>query len=372
MAFNKSGIQSHGDVLVNKTADNVDLQDIWSELGDVLDLYNQHRSAIAALLSYPTVNVADAVPQNVNAELFEEATEFGTPRGISDPSYLKLGYSFKDFDLGLRMTWKYVRDATAEQIESRVTRALEADNRLTTGLILQRLFSNVVYTNDFGHQVFGLWNADGQVPPSHLGRTFAGDHTHYLTTESTTFDPLHFEAGLKHVQEHGYGSTQAARLLLLIHPDDLASSKLPSWRAGVTYDTTKTPAHDFIPSSNAPARITAERVEGAVPPPEYNGLEVTGSYAGALIISSYFIPKGWVAIVASGGVDSSDNPVGFRQHTNPAYRGLRRIPGSGPYPIVESFLARGCGTGVRHRGSAVAIQITASASYTPPVIVAHR
>lgn len=372
MAFNKSGIQSSGDVLVNRTADGVDLNDIWSELSDVLDVYNQQRSAIASLLSYPTVNVADAVPQNVNAELFEEATEFGTPRGISDPSYLKLGYSFKDFDLALRMSWRYVRDATAEQVESRITRALEADNRLTTGLVLQRLFSNVLYTNDFGHQVFGLWNGDGQIPPEHLGRKFAGDHTHHLTTQSTTLEPLHVEAGLKHVMEHGYGSTQAARLLLLIHPDDLAASKLTSWRAGVTYDTSKTPAHDFIPSSNAPARITSERIEGAAPPPDYNGLEVTGSYGKALVIESYFIPKGWCTIVASGGPDSDANPVGFRQHVNPAYHGLRRIPGTGPYPIVESFLARGCGTGIRHRGAAVAIQITASSSYTPPAIVAHR
>jgi len=205
-----------------------------------------------------------------------------------------------------------------------------------------------------------------------MGRSFTGDHTHYLTTESVTFDPLHFEAGQRHVTEHGYGSTQSARLLLLIHPDDLIASKLTSWRAGVTFDTNKTPAFDFIPSSNAPARITNEVVVGATPPPEYNGLEVTGSYGKCLVIESYFIPKGWCTIVASGGLNSRDNPVGFREHREASYRGLRQIPGRGPYPIVESFLARGCGTGVRHRGAAVAIQITASASYTPPVIVAHR
>lgn len=369
---NRGGAQSHGDVLVNRTADGVDLNDIWDELTEVLSLYNEHRSAIASLLSYPTVNVADAVPQDVRAEYFEEATEWGVPVGVSDPNYLKLAYSFKDYDLSLRASWRYIRDATAEQIENRITRALEADNTLVNGLILGRLFSNVVRTNDFGLNVYGLWNGDGQVPPSHLGRTFAGDHTHYLTTTTTTLDPIHVEAGIRHVTEHGYGSTQSARLLLLIHPDDLISSKLTSWRAGVTFDTNKTPAFDFIPSSNAPARITNEVVVGATPPPDYNGLEVTGSYGKALIIESYFIPKGWCTIVASGGLNSRDNPVGFREHREASYQGLRRIPGRGPYPIVESFLARGCGTGVRHRGAAVAIQITASSSYTPPVIVAHR
>lgn len=163
-----------------------------------------------------------------------------------------------------------------------------------------------------------------------------------------------------------------SRCLLLVHPDDLGASKLTSWRAGVAYDTGKVPAFDFIPSSNAPARITTERVEGAVPPSDYNGLDVTGSYGKALVVESYFIPKGWCAIVATGGPDSESNPIGFREHINPAYRGLRLIPGVGPYPIVESFLSRSFGTGVRHRGAAVAIQITTNANYTPPVIVAHR
>lgn len=372
MAFNRSGAQSRGDVLINQLADGTDLSVLWDELNDVLAEYNRHRSAIANLLSFKTTDVAQAISQQVNPEKFEEATEWGAPRGIADPSYLKLAANYKDWDLSLRASWKYMRDATRAQIESRITRALEADNLLVNGSILQRLFDPTVRTNDFNLPCYGLWNADGIVPPPHLGRQFAGDHTHYLTTGSATLDPLHVQAGAEHVRHHGYGSTQAARLLLLIHPDDLIASKLTSWRAGVTFDTNKTPAFDFIPSSNAPARITNEVVVGATPPPEYNGLEVTGSYGKCLVVESYFIPKGWCTIVASGGVDSRDNPVAFREHKNPAYRGLRVIPGVGPYPIVESFLARGFGTGVMHRGSAVAIQITASASYTPPVIEAHR
>lgn len=369
---NRGGAQSRGDSLVNMTADGVALEDIWAELTDALALYNEHRSAIASLLSYKTINVADAVPQNVQSEFFEEATEWGVPVGVSDPSFLKLAYNLKDYDLGLRASWRYIRDATADQIENRLVRAFEADNRLTTGLILQRLFSNIVRTNDFGLNVYGLWNGDGQVPPAHLGRTFDGTHTHYLTTLSTTLDPVHVEAGTRHVTEHGYGSTQAATLLLLIHPDDLETSKLTSWRAGVTFDTSKTPRFDFIPSSNAPARLTVERVEGATPPADYNGLDVTGSYGKVLVVASYFVPKGWASIVATAGPNSESNPVGFREHSNAAYRGLRAIPGRGPYPIVESFLARTCGTGVRHRGAAVAIQITNNPVYTAPVIIAHR
>jgi hypothetical protein len=73
-------------------------------------------------------------------------------------------------------------------------------------------------------------------------------------------------------------------------------------------------------------------------------------------------------LVATGGPNSDSNPVGFREHVNTAYQGLRHIPGRGPYPIQESFFARGFGTGTRHRGAAVVVQITTDLNYTPPTI----
>ncbi|WP_234802258.1 hypothetical protein [Mycolicibacterium fortuitum] len=327
-------------MLVNQTNDGVSLDDLFIEITDVISLYNEHRTTLANLLSYTTTNAADAVPQNVQSEHFEEATEFGVPVGVSDPSYLKLGFSWKDWDLGLRMTWKYVRDATSEQIQNRVTRALEADNRLVNASILQRLLDPTVFFNDWGHSCYGLYNGDMK-PPDHMGRTFAADHTHYLTTQSTTLDSLDVELGCRHIAEHGYGSTQSARFLLLAHPNDVEASKITSWRAGVEYATGKVPKFDFIPSSNAPAYLCNETVHGAAPPPDYHGLDVTGSYGKALLIESYFIPQGWCSVVATGGPGSTNNPVGFREHINPSYRGLRHIPGCGPHPLVASFLARG-------------------------------
>lgn len=363
------GYQTHGDVLVNQLNDGTRLETIWDELGDVLSLYNEHRSALASLLSFTTYNAADAVPQNVKNEHFEEATEFGEPSGISDPSYLKLAYSWKDYDLGLRATWKYLRSATADQLTSRITRALDADNRLVSGSILQRLFSNVVNYNDYNLPVYGLWNADGMRPPDHMGRSFDGTHTHYLATNTAVLQPVHVESGIKHIAEHGYGSTQQARFLMLANPVDTESAQISSWRAGVEVTTGVVPRYDFIPSSNAPAYISHEDIHGAVPPAEYEGLQVMGSYGKAWIIESYFIPSGYVAIVATGGANSDNNPVGFREHENPAYRGLRRIPGRNiGYPLQDAFLARGFGTGVRHRGAAVAIRVAASTSYVPPVI----
>ena len=93
-----------------------------AEIQEVLELYNRERSAVVQLLSYPTTLVADAVPQSISSDSFEEATEFGVPHAIQPPSdVLRLGYQFKDLDISLRATWKFLRTATAEQVQAQVT-----------------------------------------------------------------------------------------------------------------------------------------------------------------------------------------------------------------------------------------------------------
>lgn len=99
--------------------------------------------------SRSTGAAADAVAQSFTSDSFEEATEFGVPRAIRPPSeVLKLGYSFPDWDIALRTSWKFLRQATAEQIKAQVTRVLESDNKLTMGTILQRLFDPTQRVND--------------------------------------------------------------------------------------------------------------------------------------------------------------------------------------------------------------------------------
>ena len=175
---------------------------------------------------------------------------------------------------------------------------------------------------------------------------------------------------IKHVQEHGYGTQLGSQMLIFAHPDDVEAASMTAWRAGVEYRTGgPLPKWDFIPSALMPAWISAEQIHGPIPNAEYNGLQVWGSYAGALLIQSTYVPAGYVVVVASGGPNADYNPVGFRQHANTAYQGLRHIPGSRVgYPLQDSFFVRGFGVGVRHRGGAVVCQITASTTYTSPSI----
>lgn len=370
MVTRATGYNTSGDVLVNVTADGVDLNAIWAEIADALAVYNTERSAIAQLVSFPTTLAADAVPQSVNDESFDEASEFGVPTALREPAtYLKLGYTFKDYDKSLRATWRFLRDATAEQVTAQVTRIFEADNRLVNGTLLNRLFTPTEQANEWSHRCFGVWTGDdGITPPPYLGTTFTSDHSHYLTTGSTTLDSADVEEALKHITEHGYGVDTVAQLLLFVNPLDAEASAITAWRAGIEYATGKTPLYDFIPSALLPAWLSNETIHGPTPPDNFHGLKVWGSYANALVIFSTYVPKGYVAVVATGGPNSDMNPVGMRQHVNTAYQGLRHIPGPVPaYPLQNSFFARGFGVGVRHRGAACVMQITTDSSYTAPV-----
>ncbi len=363
---NRGGYATRGDALVNELADGVSLNSIWDEIREATSVYNEQRDAIASLLSYRTTQPGDAVPQAVISEMFEEASEFGIPTGISEPSYLKIGYTLKDYDIAMRSTWRFLRSATSEQVQDQVRRIYEADNRLINSLILQRLFSPSQYTNDHMLTAYGLWTGtDGLTPPSHMGKTFDSTHRHQLTTNGPSFTPMHAEAMIGHVKHHGYGTTQRAQFILLMHPDDVESSGMTAWRAGVAVGGV-TPKYDFIVSSSAPAFLTAEHVEGTKPPANYHGLPVLGSYGGAFVVHSYFIPQGYVALVASAGPNSSDNPVAVREHERSAYHGLLQIPGRGQYPLQDSYFRRTVGVGVRHRGAAIVCQIVAGTTYTEP------
>ncbi|YCU54387.1 hypothetical protein ACRYGY_05970 [Mycobacteroides abscessus] len=155
----RKGVSVAGDVLVNETADGVNLNDIWNEVQAALRVYNEHRSTIVRLLSYPTTAVADVIPQSVEGESFEIATEMGIPTALREPAdYLRLGYNFQDYDKRLSATWKFLRSATAEQVEAQVTRIFEADNRLVSGTILRRLLDPAPRFNEWQHTCYGLWS----------------------------------------------------------------------------------------------------------------------------------------------------------------------------------------------------------------------
>lgn len=362
----EGGYQTEGDALVQVTADGVDLNVIWDEVAAVIKAWNAERGALTNLLTFSTTDTASAIPQSRSADSFEEASEFGEPEAMRPPSeYALMGYPFKDYDKASRWTRFFLRDSTAEQVRAIANYALEADNRLTTGSILQRLFDPTQGENEFGAPVYGFYNGDNMVPPAYLGKDFATAHQHYLVSESVTIDSGDLEAAYRHVTEHGYGVDPGSRLLALMNPAQ--AEVVSQFKAGVELNGA-TPKHDYIPSAGAPAYLTTETIVGQVAPESFNGLPVQGSYGPVWVIQSDFIPDGHFAVVATYGPNSPNNAIGFREHVQAQYRGFRTIEGPNTYPIFDAFFTRAFGVGVRRRGQSCITQIKASGEYDIPVI----
>lgn len=151
---------------------------------------------------------------------------------------------------------------------------------------------------------------------------------------------------------------------MLCHPTE--SEAIQSWRAGDDSGS----KFDFIPSTASPPfwSPTGGELVGRQPTSAYENMEIIGQWGPCLIHESYFIPEHYVVVVATGGTGSPSNVIGLRSHSNPNYVGLRQIAGSAPYPLQESYYTHGFGTGVRHRGAAVVMQITDDPDYTVPTI----
>ena len=378
----RRGISSQADVLVNQTADGIDLNAIWDEWAEVLALWNDERTSIASLLSYHTTLRGEAVPQTLSQMQFEEASEFGVPMsGRAAATPLELGYGFNDYDLRMSTTWKFLRDADSRQLSANMAEALEADNRLVTGSVLNRLFDPAPGMNDDGRTIYGLYNGtDGIAPPPYMGVEFPETTTHYFTTETPVLDSKDVEDAIRAITAKGYGNSPGAQLVILCHEHE--AETISTWRRGepsreATADELSdnpnavgpVARYDFVLSKSAPAYLTEETIVGQQAPGSFNGLPVFGSYGEAFVIKSNFIPVGYVGVVATGGPNSEANPIAIRQHPNSGYQGLRVIGGKGPYPLQDSFLQRSFGVGTRRRGAAAAIQVTTASTYVAPTFV---
>ncbi len=333
------GISTRGDVLVNQTADGVDLNAVWDDFADLLNLWNTERTTLTDLLVFRTTATGEAVAQNVAVPSFEEATDLGVPKSANVPGdALLLGYTFKDWDLAGRFSWRFLRDADLRQVESVMNGILSADNKLTTGTILRRIFDPTERKNEFGHRVFGLYNGtDGIAPPPYLGRTFDPSATHYITSQASQIDSGDIEDAVRLITRKGYGMQPNSKLLIIANPDQ--GEEIMSWRAGhesrpAEGSETSGPIarYDFIPAADAPAFITPTgELIGEQVPGQWSGVKIEGSYGPTLLVQSDFVPSGYVLVVASYGPNSPYNAIGFRQHPNTAYQNLRVIPGAGTY-----------------------------------------
>jgi hypothetical protein len=356
------GINTAGDVLT-QTVDGRSLNDIWREYIATLQLHNARRQRIIDLLTFPVSQPVEDVPQ-LSGDDFEEASEFGIPKTIRGGDYFSLGYDFKWYDLRIAYTWLFLAEADAAQVDALHNMALEADNRLIFNKVLRAIFNNVNRVASIRGQavnVYPFYNADGTVPPQYKNNTFLGTHNHYITSGAGVVDSGDLDQMETHLTEHGYGKQAGAKLVLLVNRAQSATIRTFRVAAGNQYD--------FIPAQGQPPFLLPANtggVQGGQVAAQYQGLDVIGTYGPWLIIEDDYVPVGYMIGFATGGEMNATNPVGFRQHANAGLRGLRLIPGNqSNYPLIDSYYSRGFGTGVRHRGAGIVMQITAGAFAIP-------
>ncbi|CAN5578176.1 hypothetical protein BH09ACT7_BH09ACT7_16130 [soil metagenome] len=367
--FDISGgdIQSESDALVTHTADGVNLNDLWTEANEVFRLWNQNLDSLTSLLTYRTVAPGELVLQKSGGAKFEQASEFGVPKGIGPDPAILIGSDFNDYDVALRLSWRYVRSATSQEIRNSINNIIAGHGNAISSAVLQRLFDNTQISTPEGNLSYGLWAADGK-PLDYMGTSFAASHQHYLVSGAASLDSEDVESLQRLTTEHGYGQTRGSQLLLLCSENE--AEVISSLRAGVANNNTKIAKYDFIPSAGAPAYLSSQSIVGTVAPGELDGIKVIGSYGRLWVVPLAAIPAGYLSVVATSGANSPANVISWREHPRTEYQGLRLIPGnfSNGYPLLESFASFSGGTGTRNRGAAAAMQVKESGSYEVPTI----
>jgi len=359
------GYNDTRDVLVTQSTDGVDYNEMWQEFQETIALQNAERQAIINFLTFPVTNNIETVAQLSSAK-FEKASEYGEPRGIRQkPTSFSVGYDFGWYDLGARFTWQFLADADSGQVTAIQSAALDAHNRLVFEIVLSALYSNVNRTaviDDLEVPVKALYNADGTVPPTYKTNTFDGTHNHYLVSGAATIDSGDLDELFEHLRHHGYSSENGVQQIVAVNSREGKEIRKFRVADGDTYD--------FIPAQGQPQdRILepGQQVSGGRIGATYQGLRAIGTYGEMIIVEDDLFPVGYVLVVGSGGSMNLNNPVGIREHKNPALRGLRLVKGrDADYPLIDSFYNCGLGSGIRQRGGAAVMQIKASDSYTPP------
>ncbi len=369
------GTLERGDVLV-QAADGSDINEIWDEIQVILETWNQQRERLIDYLTFPVDELVSyvGVPTEVD---FEEASEYGKPVGIRGGNYYYRGYDFKFYDLAIRYTWMFLAEASRAQIDNYTNMALEADNRLTFKKVMSTVFNSAngvgIADRNIPTTVYKFYNGDGEVPPAYKNITFTGSHTHFYTSyglpsqvQNTALQPATIDDIETDFYNHGYTLQNGYDLVLWVNRQEGLKIRAFKVANGARYD--------YIPSAGTGGGVYQPQSLGIVGRPDGTPVDgEIGTYGPFHIIEEPYIPAGYVCALVSGGALNINNPVGMRQHSNPAYQGLMLIPGvNGSYPLTEAHYRRGFGTGVRQRGGGLVVQLVNSTTTTYTVPTAYN
>ena len=364
------GFNAESDVIRN-TTNGISTTELFAEFSRVLALLRTQRQPLVDLLTYTVTNPYERIPQAGATATFEKASEYGVPVAVRPGvSYYSLGFAFDWYDTGARYTWKYLAEATDEQVRSVFDMVLEGDQRLVFSEVMRTLYRNtnrlaVIDNEQFN--VYTFYNNDGTVPPTYTTNTFTGSHTHFVTSGAATITSGDLDEAQDDLASHGYSVANGYVLVHLVNKQE--SATIRTFKSIYNGGTSR---WDFIPAQGTPNFLLPVQLQTnqngvPQPPATYRGFKVLGQYGDALILENDYFAAGYVVTFATGGAENFNNPIGIREHARADLRGLRLVKGrSDDYPLQDSYWQRGFGTGVRQRGGTYVMQITASGSYSIP------
>jgi len=359
----EEGYNERGDV-ITETTDGFPLNRMWDEFQRTIQMWNRQRDALTNLLTFDVATLIEGVRYPIEQD-FEEASEYGEPKGIRLGPSFRMGYDFKWWDLAIRYTWMFLAEATQGQLTALNNTALEADNRLMFTRVMRQVFNNVTKVADIDGEsvnVYPFYNGDTMVPPKWKNTVHATAHDHYLESGAATVDSDDLDDMQDHLTHHGYSSIRGYRLVLLVNQQEGETIR--------TFARSEGDKYDFIPSANVGGGIIMPANSGIIGAPSLvnlPGLLSIGTYGQFTVVEEDYIPAGYMFAFATGGEQNLGNPVGLRQHENASLRGLRLVKGrDNDYPLIDSFYLHGFGTGVRHRGAGVVMEIGSGGTYTIP------
>lgn len=359
----EEGYNERGDV-ITQTSDGFPLNRMWDEFQRTIRMWNSQRDALTNLLTFNVTQLVEGVRYPVEQD-FEEASEFGEPKGIRLGGSYRMGYDFKWWDLAIRYTWMFLAEATQQQLQALNNTALEADNRLMFTRVMRRIFNNTTNVADIDGEsvnVYPFYNADTMVPPKWKTTTHTTGHDHYLTSGAATIVSTDLDDSQDHLTHHGYSQIRGYRLVLMVNPTEGAIIR--------SFKVSDGDKYDFIPSANVGGGLYIPANGGIIGAPalaNLPGLVSIGTYGQFTVVEEDYIPAGYTLAFATGGELNIGNPVGIRQHEQSSLQGLRLVKGrDNDYPLIDSYYLHGFGTGIRHRGAGVVMQIAVDSTYDIP------
>ena len=331
------------------TIDGQPLNEIWNDFQAQVTAFNTVADAQTALLTFPVERAQEKVGVPSNPGM-QQATEFGRPSKVRT-KLVSRGFPLEHYDLGTGFTQEFLDSASAIQVSQVQGEVQMAYSLLRQEITLEALFTAANLTDEDGIAVKRLYNADGEVPPRWKRWTHTGTHTHYLASGAASVAENDFDAIEEHLVHHGFGE-QGESLVIHAHRDEM-----PEIRALTT----------FVPAESADRPVI---VDGSVVGPTRGstipGFAAQGYVGPFTIIQNNLIPTGYLLAQAVGGAFGTRNPVGLRSHENPSARGLRLVEGPyARYPLIDAVYDTYLGAGIRQRGAAVCMQITAGAYASP-------